>query len=270
MFKKIFTILFLLAPLVVSADDNWQDHPLVPRIPGYKIQEYYVHDYDAFDDKLARRGQPDLPFHAEGKVTFIRYYRYDKEIEPNEVVANYVTALKNIGATEINQTDSVFSSRVLKLPRANGDIYVAVKPEGNHAHYYSLTFIEPGVRHQQGRLRRDVCQFRHQQVGDQARKRTRRRTDRRTTQGETRSQGFDRWPYRQCRFACRQQDPIARAGQSRHASRGQAGHQSFTPCRAWIWPGGADSGQSQRRRQGEKSARRIGETLGKADWLNLR
>ena len=148
MFKKIISILLLLAPLAAFADDKGQDHPLVPRLPGYKIQEYFVHDFDVFDDKLARRGQPDLPFHAEGKVTYIRYYRSDKEIEPNEVVANYVTALKNIGASEVNQTDSVFSSRVLKLARANGDIYVAVKPEGNHAHYYSLTFIEPQARNQ--------------------------------------------------------------------------------------------------------------------------
>ena len=146
MFKKLFAILFFLAPLAAGAQEKGQDHPLVPRLPGYKIYEYTVHDYDAFDDKLARRGQADLPFHAEGKITYIRYYRGDKEIEPNEVVANYVTALKTIGAVELNQTDSVFSNRVLKLQRPNGDIYVAVRPEGNHAHYYSLTFIEPAAR----------------------------------------------------------------------------------------------------------------------------
>lgn len=148
MLKRLLAILFLFLPLAVFAGEKGQDHPLIPRLPGFTIYEYYVHDYDVFDQKLARQGQPDLPFHAEGKITYIRYYRTTPEIAPMEVVANYVTALKGIGAVELNQTDSVLAARVLKLARPEGDIYVSVEPEGNHAHYYSLTFIEPQVRQQ--------------------------------------------------------------------------------------------------------------------------
>lgn len=152
MLKKIFAALLLLLvfPLTVFAeagDALGQDHPLVPRLPGWHIREYYVHDFDVFDDNLPRRGQPDLKFHAEGKVTYIRYTS-DKEVVPADVVANYATALKAIGAVQLNESDSVFGNRVFKLARQNGDIYVAVRPEGNHAHYYNLTFIEPAARQQ--------------------------------------------------------------------------------------------------------------------------
>jgi len=150
MLKKLFASLLLSIPLITLADspaDKGQDHPLVPRLPGYTIMEYYVHDYDVFDEKLGRNKQPDLPFHAEGKITYIRYVS-DKEITPREVAANYATALKAIGAVALNETDGNFDARMFKLSRANGDIYVAVRPEGNHAHHYSLTFIEPAVRQQ--------------------------------------------------------------------------------------------------------------------------
>jgi outer membrane protein OmpA-like peptidoglycan-associated protein len=152
MLKKILApllllFLFPLTALAAPGDVLGQDHPLVPRLPGWHIREYYVHDFDVFDDKLPRQGQPDLKFHAEGKITYIRYTS-DKEIMPMEMLANYATALKAIGAVPLNESDSVFGNRVFKLARENGDIYVAVRPEGNHAHYYNLTFIEPAIRQQ--------------------------------------------------------------------------------------------------------------------------
>lgn len=152
MLKKILALLpllFLLSANAMAApgDTLGQDHPIVPRLPGWHIREYYVHDYDVFDDKLPRQGQPDMKFHAEGKITYIRYTS-DKEIMPAELIVNYATALKAIGAVQLNESDSAFGNRVFKLARASGDIYVAVLPEGTHAHYYTLTFIEPAVRQQ--------------------------------------------------------------------------------------------------------------------------
>ena len=147
--KRWLLLALCLAPLAAPAADAGQDHPLVGRIPGFTINQYYVHDYDAFDAKLGRNGQPDLPFHVEGKVTYIHYYRSDKEISPFEVVANYATALQKIGAVAVNQTDSPMAYRAFKLSRpGTGDIYVVVDPGGNHTHNYSLTFIESADRQQ--------------------------------------------------------------------------------------------------------------------------
>lgn len=147
--KTWLALALCLAPLLASAADVGHDHPLVGRTPGFAINQYYVHDYDAFDAKLGRTGQPDLPFHVEGKVTYIHYYRGDKEISPFEVVANYTTALEQIGAVALNQSDSALAYRAFKLSRpGTGDIYVVVDPGGNHTHNYSLTFIESAQRQQ--------------------------------------------------------------------------------------------------------------------------
>jgi outer membrane protein OmpA-like peptidoglycan-associated protein len=144
-----FLLILALAPLLAFAADVGQDHPLVGRIPGFVINQYDVHDYDAFDTKLGRTGQPDLPFHAEGKVTYIHYYRSDKEISPFEIVANYATALQQAGAVALNQSDSALGYRAFKLSRpGTGDIFVVVDPGGSHTHNYSLTFIEAADRQQ--------------------------------------------------------------------------------------------------------------------------
>ncbi len=147
--KTWLLLAFWLAPLVASAADAGHDHPLVGRIPGFVINEYHVHDYDVFDAKLGRTGKPDLPFHAEGKVTYIHYYRNDKEISPFEIITNYAAALQQIGAIALNQSDSTLGYRAFKLSRpGTGDIYVVVDPGGNHTHNYSLTFIESAERQQ--------------------------------------------------------------------------------------------------------------------------
>ena len=139
--RLIYSLAFILG-LVASFSalaEKGQDHPLVPRLPGYEIASYSQHDFDAYDRDLNNDNKPVLHFHAEGKVTQIWYDNAPHSASPLAIVRNYQNALKAIGATEVNNSSNPGVEHVMKLVRDNREVYVAVLPRGTA---YGLTIIE--------------------------------------------------------------------------------------------------------------------------------
>ena len=119
--------------------EQGQDHPLVPRLPGYKIESYSQRDFDAYNEDIFSDSKPVLHFHAEGRVTQIWYDTLGKPLSDLAVLRNYQNALKAIGATEVNVHSNPGVVHVMKLVRDNREIYVAILPQNIQ---YKLTIIE--------------------------------------------------------------------------------------------------------------------------------
>lgn len=100
MLKRLLFFLTLTLTLFAHAGEKGQDHPLLPRLPGYEIREYLQKEFDVYDVNLSNDGQrSSTKFHAEGKVTAITYVTLDghpsKQFSGAGVIANYQNAIKS-------------------------------------------------------------------------------------------------------------------------------------------------------------------------------
>jgi OmpA-OmpF porin, OOP family len=161
-----------LLPIAAPAQDQQDregcaDHPLIKRYPGSVIDECLQKAFEEYE--LSVGTSRDAPFgktqHLEGKLTSI-YYETPETRSALEIFRNYELALKNAGFATLfacaktlcggippdhlspfglgNYSEDEAHYVAAKLPRASGDIYVALLVYGTHGYSNRtiLTMVE--------------------------------------------------------------------------------------------------------------------------------
>jgi len=143
----------LFSALAVSA----QDHPLVAVYPGSKLDDRKAVAFDEFKFPVAKMWADKFTkeIALEGKIERLKY-KNPKERSTLEMFRNYQTSLQQAGFqtlfscskeecgsggtdTQVGQFNPTYDTRFIaaKLPRTEGDAYVAVNISG----YYKETYI---------------------------------------------------------------------------------------------------------------------------------
>ena len=152
---KYLAVFFITAPCFLFSVDAQEktDHPLLSGLSGFEITKKTVAQFDGLElkDHQVKGKIPGqvFPWRAEGKITKISYEAKNETRSNLQIYQNYETALKKLGAVQLNvdfeRTSMGVSSNnhIFKLPSANGaePAYILVYPN-NPTDYY-LTFIEP-------------------------------------------------------------------------------------------------------------------------------
>jgi len=149
--KVVFCLLwgFLLAVLGFSIAfaqedvEGSKDHPLLTRMPGYKIEGYEEREFDVYDKFLDSKGKTTS---VEGHYYFIGYYvkKGEKAASETQVPRNFINALTKIGGTVIYQTRS---DAYMKLTKDNKVTWVRVRTK-NRGEGYQLWIIEEAAMKQ--------------------------------------------------------------------------------------------------------------------------
>jgi OmpA-OmpF porin, OOP family len=163
-YKRALTFLFLsvwLCSVQLSAQaTDTSDHPLLTKLPGFEVSEKEVKNSEAIELKdFEIKGTPPkgqiFPWVLEGKITTIKYLD-EKEARSNiEIFNNYDTALKKLGATQLNTdfsrtSDEVrLGNHIYRLPAKSGAAPIYVVLYINSPQWYSLTYIEPTTAKQE-------------------------------------------------------------------------------------------------------------------------
>ena len=149
--------ILVLGALFCASCATAQDHPLVSVYPGTKLDDRKAVAFDEFQFPVAKmwanKFTKELPL--EGKLEHLKY-RNPEERSTLELFRNYETSLKQSGfqtifscskeecgsgdtGTQVGHFAPAYDTRFIaaKLPRPEGDVYVAVNISG----YYKNTWI---------------------------------------------------------------------------------------------------------------------------------
>lgn len=146
-------VLFACMPLVARAQQNdaegSKDHPAIPRIPGYYIEDYDQVDFDSIDIVI---NADDKTQRVEGKRWKIAYWLKDGATRRSavEISRNYRNAFTQKGGAEIYALrDGIHSTFSLK--QGGSTVWCAVDVS-NSGEIYELTIVETAALNQQVEL----------------------------------------------------------------------------------------------------------------------
>lgn len=125
-----------------------KDHPMVPRIAGYYIQDYEAREFDAHDFPVAE----DKEQHVEGRYWHISYWVKDgaRTNSALEISRNYRNAFTAKGGKAIYvESDNVNSTFMLKESGSELWLHVDVSNAGE---VYELYIVEKKLMDQQVEL----------------------------------------------------------------------------------------------------------------------
>ena len=159
---KWFRLVFLAAgflmialPAAAQQDDEpgSKDHPMVPRMPGFYINNFEAHDFAAFkfmlnDDEKTQR--------VEGKFWQIQYIAKEGAKVPSalQISRNYRNAFTAKGGTQRwASEDGEYTTLTLKTPDG-GELWCGIEVS-NSGEVYQLTIVEKTALKQQVELSAD-------------------------------------------------------------------------------------------------------------------
>jgi outer membrane protein OmpA-like peptidoglycan-associated protein len=135
----IIVAMLCLATLAFAQDDieGAKDHPLISRMPGYRIAEYEDKDFDSVPF-MNEKGEEIA---VEGKYTMVSYYIKEGAKASSEVQINrnYINALQKIGGKVVYQRPSEVV--YLKIEKSGTITWVYVEPF-NGGEGYTLYIVE--------------------------------------------------------------------------------------------------------------------------------
>ncbi len=147
------TILAVLALFVLPAAayaqakpdaEGSKDHPLVPRLPGYYIEDYETQDFGKYTYTITGRDQ-DSDAKVEGHYWKISYWLNEgaRKLGPVEIARNYRQAFaRKGGVTLSDDIDSGGGSAVLRLPIDGGARLWMEISVSNAGEVYDLTIVQ--------------------------------------------------------------------------------------------------------------------------------
>lgn len=152
-YRLLGTIVLMVIGLVLPAFaqepdvEGSKDHPLLSRMPGYRINQYEQKDFEShkFDTPTGTGGA------VEGKKTFIEYVSINEEKFPSAlaIARNVQAALTKLGAKVIYENHFPISSQiVMRLAKGGAELWVEVYAIDNGLKY-RLTIVEKGEMKQE-------------------------------------------------------------------------------------------------------------------------
>jgi outer membrane protein OmpA-like peptidoglycan-associated protein len=149
LFPRLALAAFLLLPAVAFAQqadaEGAKDHPMVPRIPGYYIDDYQAREFDKFDFPVAE----DKEQAVEGRYWQITYWVKDgaRTNSALEISRNYRNAFAAKGGRAVYvDSDAIHSTFVLRQTGSELWVHVDVS---NGGEVYELDIVEKAVMDQQ-------------------------------------------------------------------------------------------------------------------------
>ena len=141
----IFVSFIAAVPGVAQQKDaaNCKDHPLLTRLPDYRIQACTLKQFDAYAFSIGK----GKPAQVEGQFTNIRYQPpAGLATKPSalQVLRNVENAVKQIGGTVL-ATDQ--SKETLKLTKDGKELWIEVWAD--HTGQYILTIVEKAAMAQE-------------------------------------------------------------------------------------------------------------------------
>jgi outer membrane protein OmpA-like peptidoglycan-associated protein len=127
--KRIILGIFCLSLMTTGAAfageldaEGAADHPLLSRMPGYRISRYEVKEFDSHPFRTPNGKE----FPVEGRVYEIRYALQEGAKEPSrlQVIRNYEKAIKKIGGTVLKTDDE--GNSYLKVVKDGNEVYAHV------------------------------------------------------------------------------------------------------------------------------------------------
>jgi outer membrane protein OmpA-like peptidoglycan-associated protein len=148
---SLASLLFTLAvPAAQQPDaDGSKDHPLVPRMPGFYINNFETHDFNAYAFLVGDDNEQRI----EGKFWQIQYIAKEgaKVPSPLEVSRNYRNAFTAKGGKQRYTTsESEHTTLTLTTP-GGGELWCDVAVS-NGGEVYELTIVEKAAMNQQVQL----------------------------------------------------------------------------------------------------------------------
>lgn len=161
----------VIAPAYAAATPEPSDHPLISRMPGFKIFEKTGPRFDvvriedfSINGQIGKKSQA---FEAEGRVTFIKYIDHQETTAPAFIYRNYLSAIKSLGGVQLNSysvssgDDVRHGHHIFRIPGDSSVEPTFILLRINSSQWYSLTFIEPGQMVQQvtvGKLAQEMAE----------------------------------------------------------------------------------------------------------------
>ena len=136
-----FVLLVVAGPAWAQRDkDGAADHPMIPRLPGYYIDEHDAQDFGGYEFPV-KDGEKNV----EGRYWKIEYKLKtgSKPLGPLQISRNYENAFREKGGqTIVEDMNNNGGRTTLRLPRGGGKFLwmeVAVSDRGEN---YELTIVE--------------------------------------------------------------------------------------------------------------------------------
>jgi outer membrane protein OmpA-like peptidoglycan-associated protein len=152
MMRRLLALMCVLgfaAPAFVAArqqdTEGSKDHPMVPRIPGYYIQDYEAREFDTHDFPIGE----DKEQTVEGRYWHIDYWVKEGSTPSSalEISRNYRNAFAAKGGTTVYvESDNINSTFVLKQNGSELWLHVDVSNSGE---VYDLFIVEKKLMDQQ-------------------------------------------------------------------------------------------------------------------------
>jgi outer membrane protein OmpA-like peptidoglycan-associated protein len=131
----------LAAPAAAQTDkEGAADHPMIPRLPGYYIEEHDAQDFAAYEFPV-KDGEKNV----EGRYWRIDYYLKpgSKALGPLQISRNYEAAFAQKGGQKIVEDMSPSGGRTtLRLPRGSGRFLWMEVSVSDRGETYQLTIVE--------------------------------------------------------------------------------------------------------------------------------
>lgn len=158
---KPLPLILILGPLFSAFSATAQDHPLVSVYPGSKLEDRKAVAFDEFKFPTAKMwaGKFTKELSLEGKIEHLKYHN-PEERSTLEMFRNYETSLKQAGFqtifscskeecgdgytdTQVGHFATAHDTRFIsaKLPRPEGDVYVAVNISGQYNETYITVVV---------------------------------------------------------------------------------------------------------------------------------